>query len=385
MDIVLYILSFLAIVQGVISLKDGRRNLKYALSYSKPGVSEQTVVVFCPVKGVDAELEANIDSLLRQSYSAYRVVFIVDSETDPAFPILSARLEKTAGGGEIRVAGQAENCGQKVHNLIHGVASAGEESDILVFCDADARFRSDWLNTLVAPLEDTTVGAATGYRWYLASGSSLPSLIRSAWNTTVVGFLGPHSRNFVWGGSTAIRRATFDSAQVLKHWQGALSDDYALTTAVRRAGLRIVYVPGCLVASYDRCSWRQLMEFTTRQIRITRVYAPRMWTLGLVTYTLFNTTFLWLTFRMWGEWMFFLPWALIYGLSIVRADLRLQAAANVLKDRSLARHRWFYRLSPPLTALLYEWNFLRTIIGRRLVWKGIRYTLVSASETRVER
>ena len=385
MDIVLYILSFLAIVQGLISLKDGRQNLKYVLSYCKPGVSERTVVVFCPVKGVDADLEANIDSLLRQSHSAYRVVFIVDSETDPAFPILSARLGAAVGAGEVRVAGEAENCGQKVHNLIHGVGSAGDESDIFVFCDADARFPSDWLSTLVAPLEDTTVGATTGYRWYVASGPSLPTLVRSAWNTTVVGFLGPHSRNFVWGGSTAIRRVNFESAQVLEHWRGALSDDYVLTTAVRRAGLRIVYVPSCLLASYDRCTWRQLMEFTTRQIRITRVYAPRMWALGLVTYTLFNTTFLWLTIRMWGEWRLFLLWALIYGLSIVRSNLRLQAAESVLKDSSLARHRWFYRLSPPLTALLYEWNFLCTIVGRRLVWKGIRYTLVSASETRVEK
>ena len=127
------------------------------------------------------------------------------------------------------------------------------------------------------------------------------------------------------------------------------------------------------------------MEFTTRQILITRVYAPRMWTLGLVTFTLFNTTFFWLTFRMIGEWTLSLPWALIYALSIARADQRVLAAEHVLKDISLLKHRWFYRLSPPLTALLYQWNFLRTIVGRHLVWKGIHYTLVSPRETRREK
>ncbi len=379
MDIVLYILSFIAISQGIISLRDGRRNLKYTLTYSAAHVADRPVVVFCPVKDADIDLAANIDSLLTQTHSAYRVVFIVDSETDPAFPILSASR------GEVLVAGHAHQCGQKVHNLIHGVLTRGNDGDTFVFCDADVRFPSDWLRHLVAPLEDPVIGATTGYRWYVGSGPGLATRVRSAWNATVVGFLGPHSRNFVWGGSTAIRRVTFESARVLDQWHGALSDDYALTTAVRRAGLRIVYVPICLLPSNDRCTWGQLMEFTTRQILITRVYAPQIWTLGLVTYTLFNTTFLWLTFRMFSEWKLFLPWVLIYGLAIVRADLRFQAAAHVLKDISLLGHRWFYRLSPPLTALLYEWNFLRTIVGRRLVWKGIPYTLVSSRETRVER
>ncbi len=381
MDIVLYILSFLSIVQGLIFLRDGRRNLKYALTYRSPRVSDRSVVVFCPVKGADADLKANIDSLLGQSHTAYRVVFIVDSEADPAIPILSARLR---GVGEIRVAGHALGSGQKVHNLIHGVLNAGDASDTYVFCDADARFPSDWLRNLVSPLEDPAIGATTGYRWYVAARSSLPTRIRSAWNATVVGFLGAHSRNFVWGGSTAIRRAVFESAGVIERWQGALSDDYALTAAVRRAGLRIVYVPTCLIASYEGCTWRQLVEFTTRQILITRVYAPRMWAFSLVTYTLFNTTFWWLTYRMFGEWKFILPWALIYCLSILRANLRLVAPERILQDIPIARHRWFYRLSPPLTALLYEWNFLRTIVGRRLVWKGIAYTLVSPNETRVE-
>ncbi len=377
MDIVLYFLSFIAIIQGLISLRDGRHNLKYTLTYRTPRANDGPVVVFCPVKGADDGLEATIGSLLAQSHTAYRIVFIVDSESDPAFPVLSA------AGREVLVAGPAIGCGQKVHNLIHGVLTAGEGSDTFVFCDADARFPPDWLRTLVAPLEDSAVGATTGYRWYVGAPNSLPTWLRSAWNATAAGFLGPHSRNFVWGGSTAIRRVIFEQARVLDQWQGALSDDYALTTAVGRAGFRIVYVPTCLVASYGRCTWRELMEFTTRQILITRVYAPRMWALGLVTYTLFNGTFLWLTFRMWGDWRFFFPWALIYGLSIVRADLRFSAAAHVLMDVGRDGHRWFYRMCPPLTALLYEWNFLRTLVGRRLVWKGIAYTLRSPRETRV--
>ncbi len=376
MDILLYILAFLALVQGAISLRDGRRNLKYSFNYERVPPSDRPVVVFCPVKGSDPELGENVASLMGQSHTDYRVVFIVDSVADPSMPILSASR------GEVLIAGRAERCGQKVHNLIHGVLTAGEGAETFVFCDADARFPPDWLRQLLAPLGDPRVGATTGYRWYAASGRNFSTRLRSAWNAAVAGFLGPHSNNFVWGGSTAIRRVVFEEAGVLDRWRGALSDDYVLTEAVRGAGLRIVYVPLCLVPSYGECSWPQLMEFTTRQILITRVYAPKIWKMGLVTYSLFNLTFLWLTFRMFSDWKFFLLWSLVYGLAIVRADLRVRAAGRVLGDLSL--DRWFYRLSPPLVALLYEWNFIRTIVGRRLVWKGITYTLLSAGETRVE-
>ncbi len=358
---------------------DGRHNLKYTLNYCRTPLPDRPVVVFCPVKDSDPELSENVASLMGQTHTDYRVVFIVDSVADPSMPILSA------SGGAVLIAGRAERCGQKVHNLIHGVLTAGEGEETYVFCDADARFPPDWLRQLLAPLEDPAVGATTGYRWYAASGTNLPTRLRSAWNGTVAGFLGPHSNNFVWGGSTAIRRGVFQQAGVLERWQGALSDDYTLTEAVRGAGLRIVYVPVCLVPSYGECSWGQLMEFTTRQILITRVYAPKIWRIGLATYSLFNLTFLWLTFRMFSDWKFFLLWSLVYGLAIVRADLRVRGARRVLGDPSSAHNRWFYRLSPPLVAFLYEWNFLRTIVGRRLVWKGITYTLVSAGETRVER
>ena len=378
MDGLLYFFTVLAFIQAFVSLKDGISNFRYSRKYICPVAPDRRVVVFCPVKGMDAEIEANIESLFGQTHTDYRIVFIVDSDDDPAFPVLS-RTE-----ADVWVAGPANDCGQKVHSLSYAVRSIGDRGEIFVFCDADARFPSHWLRDLVAPLEDAGVGATTGYRWYVPPGSSFPSLLGSAWNATIAGFLGPHRNNFVWGGSTGIRREVFEVTRVLESWAGALSDDYALTAAVRASNLRIRYVPTCLVPSYQEFSWAELFEFTTRQVLITRVYAPRIWGVALVSYTLFNLTFFWILFRMFEQPVLLPFWIALYGMGALRADLRLRAAAVSIPERPSALHRWFYRLSSPLVALLYEWNLLASMLGRRLVWKGIRYKLISSRETRIE-
>lgn len=389
MSPLLYLLSVLGVLGGLVALRDGRRNWRYAARY--PGASGAPaggVIVFCPVRGADPDLGTHAGSLLEQQHPDYRVVFIVDSDTDPAGPVLAGLTG--AAPSEVFVAGRATACGQKVHNLATAVEAFHEAGEVFVFSDADAVFPANWLTELTHPLGGERTGASTGYRWYVApqrptrSASRTASLLRSAWNANVAGYLGPHAGNFAWGGSTAIRREVFDRARVLEHWSGAVSDDYALTRAIRSAGLEIVYVPTCLVPSYGTCGWRALLEFTTRQIRITRVYAPRIWTLGFASHALFSCAFLGLTARIGSGIAPPLLWVALYALAAIRADARIRAARRTINDGSLDRDAWFYRLAPPAVSFLYTWNMLASLASRRIRWKGIGYTLVAPDQTHVE-
>jgi ceramide glucosyltransferase len=375
----LYLLIALALIQGVISLRDGLRNARYAVSYASPEGPAGRVIVFCPVKGLEAGLDGNVRSLQTQRHPDYRVVFLVDEPEDPAVRVLEA------AGAEVWPGGRSDRCSQKVHNLLRGIDRFGPEADIWVFADADARFPPDWLEQLIAPLTDSHVGASTGYRWYVPDAESPASLVRSAWNATVAGFLGPHENNFVWGGSMAIRRDVFVGAGIGRLWERAVSDDYALTYGVRRHGLRIAYVPPCLVPSYGAIGWRELLEFTTRQIRITRVYAPRIWRVSFVSYTLFNLTFLWMSVLILaGRWWLLGPWLAVYGLATLRSEVRRRAVRHAISHPSLETRRWFYRLATPLVALLYQVNFVLSALSRRIVWKDVVYRMISPEETQVE-
>jgi hypothetical protein len=76
--------------------------------------------------------------------------------------------------------------------------------------------------------------------------------MRSVWDAVIGGTFGPGPNAFAWGGSMAILRETFHAIHVLDFWRDTVSDDYALSDAVRRAGLRIVFAPGAMAVSTDR-------------------------------------------------------------------------------------------------------------------------------------
>jgi ceramide glucosyltransferase len=373
---VLYVLCALALLQGVVSLIQGIRSVRHIRTYRPRSDWRPRVVVFCPCRGVDPGFRENVQSILRQNYPHYRAVFIVDSETDPAAKDL-AEFNAT-----VLVAGAATTRGQKVHNLIHGVEHSAGDAEVFVFCDADALFPREWIQRLIAPLEEESVGVASGYRWYAAETGSLPSLLRSTWNASVVTALGDHGRNFAWGGSMALRRADFDRISVREAWEGALSDDYAVTHAALRSGKRIAFVPECLIPSYGDCTWRELLEFTTRQILIARVYDAVTWRTALVTQSIFNIAF-------WGglllPWPYWMVTPLVYALAGIKSFIRYEAVATVLPDGALSKQRASYILLAPLTALLFEYNLIRSALTRNMTWRQIRYRLISPNRTEVYR
>jgi ceramide glucosyltransferase len=363
-----YIFASIAILQGLVTLVDGIRAARHMRTFRPRRLSRETITVFCPCKGVDPEFDKNIQSIIDQDYPNYEVIFIVESEDDAAYARLRELKQK------ILIAGRAVSEGQKVHNLRYAIPHAGAP-DIYVFCDSDARFPHDWLSKLVAPLDTTNI--TTGYRWYVAPRFHLPTLLRSVWNASSVSILGSHDRNFAWGGSTAIHRETFHRLKILDAWRGALSDDYAITRTAQRAGARILFVPECLIPSYGACTFRELLEFTTRQIIITRVYHPGLWRVGFAGHLIFNAAFWILLFS--HPWL----WLSVYSLSAAKSWIRYTAVQTVLPDAALSKHGWFYILSSPAVALLYLYNMTASALSTEIVWRQIHYKLVSPNETRV--
>src|SRR4030095_451150 len=118
------------------------------------------------------------------------------------------------------------------------------------------------------------------------------STLRAVWNASIASALGERSeRNFCWGGAAAISRAAFERAEVLAEWAGAVSDDFAMMRALRRARLPIHFVPDCLTVTHEDCSLKELLEFTTRQLKITRGYAAHFWQIVLFSNLLFVIIF----------------------------------------------------------------------------------------------
>ena len=217
--------------------------------------------------------------------------------------------------------------------------------------------------------------------------------MRSVWNASIASALGANAgSNFCWGGSTAVRRETFERLNMRGRWRGTVSDDYALTRALRAAGLPIRFVPACLTASIEDCTFPELFEFTTRQLKITRVYAPRLWAFVLVSNLLFVSVFFGGLALAVGRAAAGLPYAwplvtvaVVFLLGLWKAFFRLRAVALVLEDDHgrLRAGLWAHLLLWPLTGALFLCNAVAAGLSRRIVWRGIGYELKSPTETEI--
>jgi len=394
---VFYFFAALLLLQALVSLGGGARYLRYfrrELSAPLPDFTPFLTVVV-PCRGLEQGLRENLYALCEQNYPAFEIIFVVDSADDPALRVIKGVHEGWEKAAypltRALVAGAASESGQKVHNLIAGVGAADPCSEVFVFVDSDARPGRNWLRALVAPLADENTGAATGYRWFIPS-KNLASHLRAVWNASIASALGENSRaNFCWGGATAIRRETFTRLRMTERWRGTLSDDFALTRALRNARLPVRFVPRCLTASHDVCNARALLEFTTRQLKITRVYAPRLWRIVLVSNFLFVAVFyggLALALLRYERGLpYALPLALvacIFALGSAKAVVRLRAVAlafapeqKIWRAATLAAHVLLW----PLSSALFLYNSAAAALSRRIRWRGITYELKSPSET----
>ena len=408
-------LGTLLLLQSALALAATLRLAHYAL-HKAPRLHSRyqpRAAVIVPCKGVEHDFEENIRALLVQDYRDYEIIFVTESKADPAYQALARILKQSRRAAWMVVSGPARERGQKVHNLLAAIETLDaidRRAEILVFADSDARATRQWLAELVAPLGDKRIGATTGFRWYLplkseAKGKNaaaskrsrsvqggLAPILLSVWNASAVSLLGERS-SFAWGGSLALRRESFERFNIATRWQGAVSDDYVITAALQQANRRIKFVPECLVASHADATWRSLLEFSTRQMRITRVYAPRVWQLACTSHVLFNLTF-------WGglcwaagsyvtgragtsELRLLALLAAVFAFGTLTGAVRGMVAGRLLTTNfaEIQRLWWAYALLGPAASLLYLYNAIASAVSKRITWRGISYEMVSPRET----
>jgi ceramide glucosyltransferase len=397
-QIAFYILVIIQIFLGLFSLWNGFewfRMVRQRLG-SHAGFYAPVAAVICPCKGNERGLEENLAALTRFEYANYEIYFSLATSLDPALKIIERVKAASQRPVHIVIAGPPENCSEKVYNLRRAVEALPEKFEVIVFTDSDVRLPRGWLTKLIAPLQDPRIGATTTYRWIIPSGQfgsgAFASALASAWNAAVATMLGKPRDNFCWGGGTAIRRKTFDDAKVLETWQGAASDDFAMTRALDDAGKPIVFCPECLAATVHPWTGAELLEFTNRQILITRVYSPRRWMMGALAHLSYSLTLVYATVVILSTMIEGDPWGQLVLLTVgipllaaMKGAMRTIAVSELLPEwkAKLLDWGWVWFALAPVVPFLFSWNFISSLLTKRIRWRGIRYELVSPTVTRV--
>ena len=344
------------------------------------------VRLLAPCKGVDVGLAENLRPLLEQDYPNYEVVFIVESDDDPACQTIRGLMAHSLRVPvRVLVAGKATDTGQKVHNLRAGTADLPPEVEILAFIDSDARPHPAWLRLLVQRLDAPGAAAATGYRWFIPTRPSLAAYVQYGINACAAVLYRADSRGLVWGGSWAIRRDKFEACGLHAAWHGTLSDDLVASRVLRAARMRVEFEPACMLPSPLELSFPQMFEFLRRQYMVGRNYALRTWSLGFAAIVatavafwggLLATGYGAATGARW-TWMPAAFCATWYALNVVRGYLRRATAKVYFADRYAALDRAcrFDTWCVPITALINAAAMLAAAVGTCITWRGNTYRL----------
>lgn len=394
METLFYLLVLLQILMGVYLIWQCVHWLAYVRRrlQTDPGFYAPKVAVLCPCKGVEPGLERNLVSLTEFERQNYEIFFILASATDSARSIIDRVVKSSRVKAHVVIAGNPNGCGEKVNNLRAAIEQLDPEFEVLVFTDSDGRPGKTWLHHIVAPLGDVRIGATTTMRWIIPNRSNLPTALLAAWNAPVVTMLSEKGKNFCWGGGTAIRRSVFEQSGVLDEWKNSVSDDYSLTDALERTNRSIVFLPECLTLSYVETDFQGLLEFTNRQILITRVYAEKVWGPAAATHLLYCLTLLFGALLILGDvfaqrpafhlvTLTFLPLL----LSAIRSSLRLIGVTEALPGgrSQIMGQAWIYVLLTLFVPFLYTVNFANSLLTRKIRWRGVTYELIGSQQTRI--
>jgi cellulose synthase/poly-beta-1,6-N-acetylglucosamine synthase-like glycosyltransferase len=389
-----YLLSIVQIAMGLYLVLQGLQWLGYARrrAATDPGFYAPRTAVLCSCKGLEPGLERNLTTLTEFDHQNYETFFVLASESDPAFAIVKRVAASSRVKAHVLIADKPEGCGEKVNNLRFAIEQLPPDFEFLAFADSDGRPGKSWLKKLVAPLADARVGATTTMRWLIPNRSNLATALLAAWNAPIVTMLSEKGKNFCWGGGMAVRRSVFDQIGVVEDWENSISDDYSMTRALQRASRPIMFLPECLTLSYVETDFADMLEFTNRQILITRVYAQEMWAFGLATHALYCLTLLLGLSLTLGDLIATLPafhhavlTFLPVLLGVIRSTLRVAGVTEALPaSRSqIMGQAWVYILLTIFVPFLYLVNFATSLLTRKVKWRDITYELISPEHTRI--
>jgi ceramide glucosyltransferase len=443
-------IALAAILSQLLFLFHTCKNYRYALQkYERKRTWQHLrAVIIIPCKGLEPDFQKNITSFFHQEYENHLLWFVVADKSDPAYDVLcnlKNQLSQVSKAREVRILiagtvghesghsakatssassqivgqepegpdsqGNGHVHSQKIHNLLYCYERIDDDVEFLAFADSDICVRSDWLSHLVWPLRQAKTGAASGYRWFIPKKNNLASLALSAVNAKIAQLLGAGCFNQAWGGSMAIRVEVFRKVGLDKIWPKVLSDDLSLTYAVKKAGLKVVFIPACLAASYESSTWKELFEFGRRQFLITRIYAPGTWLFGLLS-SLYSILGLWAGAALavyaaiiqHKNTLLFAAVPIVFFVSqLVRAILRQKMINKLLKKWPLPCTQYSLwncadlpksQIPKEMKAAMvadilafWAWTLLlftfiiSSAFGRTIRWRGIRYKLLSPTET----
>jgi ceramide glucosyltransferase len=236
----------------------------------QPGVS-----ILKPVRGLDPNTYEAFVSQAVQDYPVFELLFGVRDEDDPAVPEIR-RLQSAFPEVAIRLIHTTTDAPNgKVAVLVDLARHA--RHPIWVVNDSDIKVTPAYLNEIVAPLEDSSVGIVTCL--YSARAHSLATIWEAIGIATdfmpsilVAQLLGV--RDFGLGSTLAFRASDLRAAGGFEALSKYIADDYRLAKGISALGKRALLSTYTVETSLGEGTWRGVWLHQQRWSRTIKVSKP---------------------------------------------------------------------------------------------------------------
>lgn len=321
------------------------------------------------VRGVDFATYENYASFCRQDYPQYEILFALNEADDPA-SIIVRRLMQEFPQRDIRLLVGAEELGsnRKVNKLARMAGEARYE--ILALSDGDVRVGANYLREVAAPFRSETTGAVTSFYTGIAEknlGAALEAI--GAASDFFAGVLmadwmeGIH---FALGASIVTTKTWLGKIGGFAAIADMLADDYELGKRIADAGGTVLLSREIVWTMYPAQSWRGFWEHQVRWARTVRLCRPLSYA-GLI----FTHGLPWAVLAFFVAPSAWLGWSYLGAYCVLRLVMAWTVGVWGVRDETVRRKAWLIPLRDAVNFVVW----LASLVGRRIVWGGIAYTV----------
>ncbi len=285
------ILTAIAAVFGVVVAIAGAMVVRRFVGHpTRPPAALPAMTILKPLYGDEALLEQSLESICRQAYPAFQIVFGVKDADDMALPV-ARRVQQRWPERDIAIVVNPAMHGpnRKISNLINMLPLA--RHDVLVFSDSDMLVAPTFLERIALALEGPDVGLVTALCGGRPTAKGLAAVVGAMQLNLLflpaVLLARQLGREDCLGTTMALHRDVLDRIGGLHALVGHLADDNVLGQRVAELGLRIALADTIPVASVPEASWRTLWQHEIRWARTIRALTPMAFAASCLQFPLF--------------------------------------------------------------------------------------------------
>ena len=327
------------------------------------------VTILKPLCGVDKGTYTNLASFCQQDYPQYQIIFGVRSSTDPSIEVVEKLIQQFP---EIDISLVVKDhiigANLKISNLANAVTAANHA--ILLIADSDIRVGSDYLQTVVQPLQDEKVGVVTCL--YRSTAQGIATILEAICTATdfQAGILVStqlEGIKFALGSTIVIRKTTLTKIGGFAAVADYLADDYQLGYLPTLAGEKVILSNYIVEHGLGHSS---LLDSINRQIRWARCirvsrpwgYAGLIFTFGTISSLLFLVT---------NSGSIF-SWLVLSITLLMRLIMAWVIGVKVLNDAVTKKFFWLIPVADIVRFIIWCCGF----VGNTIEWRGTKFKLV---------